>query len=122
MFAPQRVREVRRTGERFVPPADFDIAAYLAGSFGAVRGEGRHKVELWFAPRAAGRVAERVWHPSQQAERQADGGLVLRLEVTDLREVKRWVLWWGAECRVLGPEELRRAVEEELRRALGLYP
>ncbi len=110
-----------RTGEHFEQPIDFDIQTYLAGSFGTVRGAGNFNVQLRFTPSAAGRVAERVWHPTQQLKRLADGSLVLRMVVTDLREVRRWVQWWGAECRVVAPRELRREVAEELRRAADLY-
>jgi predicted DNA-binding transcriptional regulator YafY len=38
------------------------------------------------------------------------------LELSDLQEVMRWVLSWGAECEVLEPAELRTLVMEELER------
>ena len=115
VFAAQRVRSVRETGESFDRPADFRVEDYMAGSFRTVRGEGRHHVVLRFAPEFAGRVAERSWHPSQQSERTADGGLVLQFEVSDLREVKRWAMSWGAACRVMEPADLREAIFRECR-------
>jgi len=121
MFAVVRVRSARATGATFARPADFRVESYLGDSFRAVRGDGRYRVELRFAPAAAGRAAEKVWHRSQTTQRLADGSLRLRLEVSDLREVKRWVLGWGAECTVLRPAELRRMVKEELQRCLQNY-
>jgi predicted DNA-binding transcriptional regulator YafY len=44
------------------------------------------------------------------------------VRVSDFLEVKRWALSYGAACEVLEPAELRAEVEEELRRALVLYP
>jgi predicted DNA-binding transcriptional regulator YafY len=121
MFAAQRVRSARTTGETFARPADFNVEAYLGRSFRAVRGEARHPVELRFTPAAAGRAQEKVWHRSQTAEPAPGGGLVLRFEVSDLREVKRWVLSWGAECTVVGPPELRSLVRGELRNMAKCY-
>jgi predicted DNA-binding transcriptional regulator YafY len=120
-FATVRVRSVRETGETFERPADFRVEEYLAGCFRACRGEGQHRVVLRFTAAAAGRVAEKQWHISQTTERRADGSLELQLEVSDLREVLRWVLSWGAECEVVGPEELRRGVREEMAKALQFY-
>lgn len=119
VFAAQRVRAVRETGEAFDRPAGFRVEDYMGGSFRTVRGEGRHRVVLRFAPGSAGRLAERTWHPSQASERTADGGLLLRFEVSDLREVKRWVMFWGADCEVLEPEELEAIVAQECRSMLG---
>jgi predicted DNA-binding transcriptional regulator YafY len=121
MFTVLRVRALRETGEAFERPGDFQVERYLAGSFRAVRGEGHYRVVLRFTPPAAGRVAEKVWHPSQRTEWAADGGLLLRFEVTDLVEVKRWVLFWGAECQVMEPDELRAEVVEEVRRMQEVY-
>jgi len=115
IFAAQRVRSVRETGETFDRPADFQVEDYMAGSFRAVRGDGQHRVVLRFTPDFADRIAEKVWHPSQESERTADGGLILRFRVSDLREVKRWVMFWGVDCEILEPVELRESIATELR-------
>jgi predicted DNA-binding transcriptional regulator YafY len=118
MFAIQRVKLVRETGEVFTRPPDFRLDEYLKGSFRAVRGDGDHDIVLRFAPDLAPRIAERTWHPSQTLDECADGSLIVRFHVNDLREVKRWVLSWGAGCQVLEPEELRESIMTELNRML----
>jgi proteasome accessory factor B len=121
-FAPGRLRSLRETGERFDRPADFRIADYLDAGFRSVRGSGPlQRVKLHFIPEAARYVRERVWHPSQALADQPDGSLILTIEVNHLLEVKRWVLSYGAACRVLEPPELRREVEEEMRRIATGY-
>jgi predicted DNA-binding transcriptional regulator YafY len=121
MFSAVRVRSVRETGETFDPPGDFRVDHYLGDSFRSVRGEGRYPVALRFTSACAGRIAEKVWHRSQKIERNGDGSLILRLELSDLREIKRWVQFWGSECEVLEPDELPQQVREELRRTLESY-
>jgi predicted DNA-binding transcriptional regulator YafY len=121
MFSTVRVRSVRDTGETFTRPPDFRLEAYLQGSFRTVRGEGHHHVVLRFHPSAAGRVAERVWHSSQKTEPDSAGGLIVHFEVSDLREIKRWILSWGSDCEVLEPEEFRSMMASELREMLQRY-
>jgi predicted DNA-binding transcriptional regulator YafY len=119
VFALQRVRSIRETGETFDRPADFLVEDYMSGSFRTVRGGGHHRVALRFTPEAAGRIAEKVWHPSQAIEPLPDGGLILRFEVSDLREIARWAMYWGSACAILEPEELKQLVARECGAILG---
>lgn len=120
MFVPSRIRWLRETGKRFERPAEFDINNYLDSSFRVFRGNGPpQRVRLRFAASAAPYVREKVWHSTQQITPQRDGGLILTMEVSHLLEVKRWVMSWGSECRVLEPVALGEAVRLEMRKALG---
>lgn len=122
MFSPARIRSARPTGATFEPPVDFDIEDYMAGSFAVLRGEGEtHHVRLRFSGAAVRYVRERTWHPSQSIEDQLDGSLVLSLKLGHLREVERFSLSWGADCRVLGPESLRDLVAQGLALAASQY-
>jgi predicted DNA-binding transcriptional regulator YafY len=124
VFALQRVRSVRTTDETFARPPDFRLDDYMKGSFRAVRGDGDHDVVLRFAPEVAGRIAEKQWHPSQVLEPQTDGSLIVRFRLTSLVEVKRWVMYWGQECEVVEPPELRGTIDQSvsamLRRSGGI--
>jgi predicted DNA-binding transcriptional regulator YafY len=113
-FLVKRVRAARQTGETFERPVDFHIERFLKGSFRAWQGEGWYQVTLRFGPEVAGLVSEKIWHRSQTTEPCADGGLLVHFEVSDLCEVKRWVLSWGRECCVVGQEELKELVKQEL--------
>jgi predicted DNA-binding transcriptional regulator YafY len=115
MFAVQRVLSLRETGETFDRPANFRVDDFLKGSFRAMRGEGDYQVVLRFRSDVARRFAEKRWHPSQVLEPQADGSLIARMRVSSLVEIKRWVMWWGMECEVLEPRELRDLIALELR-------
>jgi len=115
MFASGRIRELRETGERCERPDEFRITDFLDVSFRKVRGKGPlQEIRLRFSPVAARYVKERTWHSTQQLHDEPDGGLVLTLRVNHLVEVKRWALSWGADCEVLGPEELREEIAIEL--------
>jgi proteasome accessory factor B len=105
----------RRRGERFVYPTSFDPTQIAGASWGIIRGP-RTRVAIRFEPRVAKFVRRRAWHPSQKLVDQADGGVVLRLEVDGTRELVSWILGWGASAEVLSPKELRQEIAEEARR------
>jgi predicted DNA-binding transcriptional regulator YafY len=120
VFAVQRVRSARETGETFERAADFRVEDYMGDSFRVVRGDGNHRVALHFRPPTAGRIAEKTWHPSQTTEPSPDGGLILKFEVSDLREVVRFVMFWGRDCRVIEPKTLVDDVLKECELLINL--
>jgi predicted DNA-binding transcriptional regulator YafY len=115
MFSTVRIRSAEPTGQRFQRPDDFDITTYLGNSFRAVRGEGDQtwNVRLQFRPEMSGRIREKIWHHTQTLEDQPDGSVIMNLQVSSLIEIRRWVLYWGADCRVLEPEELKVEVRRQ---------
>jgi predicted DNA-binding transcriptional regulator YafY len=115
MFAVQRVRSVSETGETFDRPADFRAGDHMKGSFRAMRGEGSYDVVLRFGSQAAGWIREKQWHPSQMCEEQPDGSLIVRFHVNELLNVRRWAMYWGADCEVMAPPELREQIMHEVR-------
>ena len=119
MFAVQRILSLRETGETFDRPADFRVEDYLRGSFRAVRGDGDYHVVLRFRADVARRFTEKRWHASQVLERQRDGTLIARMQLSSLVEIKRWIMWWGLDCEVLQPDELRTSIASELRGMLA---
>jgi predicted DNA-binding transcriptional regulator YafY len=77
-------------------------------------------VELEFNKPTAAWAKDRVWHPSQQLKRLSKGRMQMTLSLADSREVVGWVLSFGSGVRVVQPDSLRRAVEEEAKKILGL--
>ena len=120
-FAMSRILSARLTNESFRVPADFRIADFLGDHFGIMTEDGEYRVRVQFSREQAPYVEERTWHGGQTVERNADGTLVLSFPANSLFEVKRWVLSWGADARVLEPEVLARQVRDELAAAAGRY-
>lgn len=57
---------------------------------------------------------ERRWHPSQELEEISADQVLIRLRVSELVEVKSWVLHFGGAARVIAPDALRELVCEEI--------
>lgn len=121
MFAMHRVKAARLTEETFERPAGFKIQDYMKGAFRAVRGGKVHQVELLFISEVAARVQEKIWHPSQKLTVQKDGSVRLQVEVNSFLEIRRWILWWGKDCTVINPSELKAEIIAELGNNLAHY-
>jgi predicted DNA-binding transcriptional regulator YafY len=119
-FKLERVAAAELCDSSYVIPADFDPYAHLASAWG-VMDEVEVEVRLRFSPAAAPRVRESVWHNSQRLEDVPDGGCELTMRVGGIKEVRVWVLGWGADVEVLAPEALRDEVRSHARRMLDLY-
>lgn len=120
IFAVERIKVLNLTGESFNVPADFDFEGFMRHSFGVFRGE-PEKVSIWFDSDAADYVKEKVWHDSQQIRIQDDGSIVFRADVAVTRELKRWIMRWGAAAVVLEPESLRDEIQAEAAEMLAGY-
>jgi len=122
IFALDRMAFIQTTGRTFEIPESFSVQDFMADSFRIERGEPAD-VAIRFAPQQTPYVKGKQWHQSQSIETLDDGGLILRMRVGGLGEVKRWVLSFGAGAEALEPEELRDAVAQDveaLARAYGV--
>ena len=120
-FKLERIRGAQLTEVAFVLPEGFDPAVLLRSAWGIMYGDELVEVRLRFSPKVARRVAESIWHCSQELQGCEDGGCVLTVRVAHPLEMKPWIRGWGAEVEVLAPESLRAEVAEEMRMAAEMY-
>ncbi len=109
---------MKPTGTTFERPQKFSLEKRLRDSFGVHSGEGGHEVVIRFNARAADYVREKKWHESQQLRELKGGGVELRLKLSSLAEVERWILSWGGDAKVLKPRELADAVKTAAKRIM----
>jgi predicted DNA-binding transcriptional regulator YafY len=120
-FVPARIKAIRQTGKIFERRSAFSLKERLRGSFGVQSGHGQIDVVIRFQPRVADYIREKKWHESQQLRELRQGGVEMRLKLSSLGEIGRWVLSWGGDAVVIRPAELaesvRQAAEKVLRSA-----
>ena len=117
-FVPARIKAVRMTGGTFERSKRFSLEERLRGSFGVQSGHGEFDVVIRFHERAADYIREKKWHESQQLRELKGGGVELRMKLSSIAEVGRWVLSWGGDAVVVRPAELAQAVRQAARRVL----
>ena len=111
-FAPSRIQNLLPTGHTFSRSSRFSVEKILRDSFGVVTGQGEHDVVIRFDSYAADYIREKRWHPSQQLRELKQGGLELRLKLSSLGEIQRWILGWGGSAVPLSPPELVASVHQ----------
>ena len=115
-FVPARIRNIKHTGKTFTRSHQFSLEKRLRDSFGVHSGEGHFEVVLRFNQRVADYVREKKWHDSQELRELKDGGLELRLKLSSLAEIERWVLSWGGDAVPIKPAALVVSVRDAARR------
>ena len=117
-FVPARIKAIRPTGKTFERRQKFSLEKRLRGSFGVQSGQGEFDVVIRFNERVADYIREKKWHDSQQLRELKQGGVELRLKLSSLAEVGRWVLSWGGDAVVVRPAELAQSVRQAAQRVL----
>jgi predicted DNA-binding transcriptional regulator YafY len=117
-FSVDRILGLSLTEDRFEPQALSEDA--FAHSLGVHQGTPEH-VEIAFEPRMSRYVRDRIWHPSQEIEERPDGGLILRLTVSNDWALRSWILGFGALARVVAPAELATQILDEVERTAAQY-
>lgn len=110
----------------FQRPESFDLAQHYNRSFGVwqpdAAGPGAGpghlspdiRVVIRFAPTAARYVEEKQWRPDQKLTREPDGALLAEFRLSSTKEIKSWILSFGAAAQVLEPESLREEIRREI--------
>jgi predicted DNA-binding transcriptional regulator YafY len=62
-----------------------------------------------------------VWHPSQQVREEADGRLLLHMDVCHDWALRSWILSWGPYARVASPPSLATEIRADLQLAATRY-
>ncbi len=89
-------------------------------SFGIFQGEPRYTAEILFMSTAADLVRNQYWHKNQVMQ-EDDDGLLLKLPVSDDRELIMKILQYGPLAKVISPPELILRLQNEISNMAKLY-
>jgi predicted DNA-binding transcriptional regulator YafY len=120
-FVPARIKALRPTGRTFGRPQKFSLERRLRDSFGVQSGQGEFEVVLRFQAQVADYIREKKWHDSQQLRDLPHGGVELRMKLSGLAEVERWVLSWGGQAVALRPRQLAESVKRAAESILSAH-
>jgi predicted DNA-binding transcriptional regulator YafY len=119
-FKAVRISHVTPLGDKAAAHPGYEEKELFKRSVKIWRGE-----EVDVAIRVASDVARIAseWPlvPDQSVEDLPDGSVIIRARVSGIVETTRWVLGWGKNAEALSPSSLRKAVHQELDRALSNY-
>lgn len=122
VFKVNRISEVETQRLSFTPPAKFDAAEFLAGSFGIFQGDGpRETVRVRFSATVARFLQEKQFHTSQDLSTEPSGSILATYSLSSFEEFTSWLLSFGPHAEVLEPEALREKVIGSLAESLENY-
>lgn len=117
-----QLSDVSMTQTRYELPRGFDVEPYYGGAFGFEDHQDRVRVVVEFDDEAALEARRMRLHPEQVVQHTRDGRKArIAFMVTDLERVKRWVLGFGAQARVIEPAALAHEVAREIGKMNALY-
>lgn len=119
-FKVARIQEAMMRDEAAMAHPDLNAEEAFNGAVKAWSGS-LTAVRVRLRPEVAWLVDEYPLVAGQRVVREQDGGVVVGADVAGLVEALRWVLSWGRNAEVLEPGALRRAVVDELTKALTGY-
>jgi proteasome accessory factor C len=120
-FSVDRIEGAQELDERAEDVAEEAPKDQFASAYGIFAGKANKTAIVRFSAERARWVADERWHPQQIGQFLTDGRYELHIPYRDPRELAMDILRHGAEAEAVGPEALRKAVADELERALLRY-
>jgi predicted DNA-binding transcriptional regulator YafY len=123
-YKMDRIDDVHSTKLPAAVPEEFDLAEWLEHSFGVFRSGSTElqTIRIHFGRDVARYVQESRWHVSQKLVPQPDGSLIAEFSLPDTQEIKRWIMSFGPNAKVLEPAELVESIQQDLNQMLATYP
>ena len=123
-FQLERIEKATFSTEPFTIDSKFEEETLFQYAWGIwASNKTPEVVRLKFTgPEAIRRLQESVWHPEQEiSDLDERGHVIWQAPIAEPKEMLPWIRGWGADCKVLAPESLRRMLEREARRLAELY-
>lgn len=116
------MQNLELTEEHFTTKESFNLKAYLNKGFSMIRSEKVVEVEMVFDEYQSRWIREQLpLHVSEQREELGDGRLKIKVQVTALDGIKRFVMQHGSHVKVIAPLELQETIKSELKLMQELY-
>ena len=117
LYKLARFKRVVLSETRFMMPRGWSIDGYLRNAWEVIVNPTARptRVVVEFDAKVAGNMVETVWHPSQEIEPIAGGGIRFTATVAGFDELQPWILGYGRHARVVAPKELRERIHAEVR-------
>ncbi len=118
-FRVSRIRSLFMSDEIFIRPKNF-YDRYKKNRFHKLAGEKKIRLKLLFTGDAA-RFVKEYERSKAHLLYESDKGLVFERDTTMTPEIVKWVLGFGAEVEVLGPQELKDVIRQQVKKLSQIY-
>jgi len=120
IFRLDRIRKVTLLDKTFQMKQDFSSSEFFKDSWELYQGE-PVKVRIKFRGIGAKVIESGHHHPSEKITKLKDGSLVYEVKVSGIEEIKRWILGFGEDAKVLQPKALKEQMKLTIERMKLFY-
>ena len=123
LFRSDRIQSynvLKEPEEPIMRDETFSLERYFQNSWGLERGA-EVQVCLRFSPQVASQIKHSNYHESQEFTELADGSLEMKVTVSGLWEITRWILSFGPVVEVMEPAQLRQDIQKMVQQTQALY-
>jgi predicted DNA-binding transcriptional regulator YafY len=120
LLAVHRIQKAELQPSSFEYPLDYDFEAIYNRHFGIIKDKA-FKVIVEFTGWAANFVSERTWSPDQKIDKKDDNSIILTFTSSSEYEVIAWLLSFGDEAKLIGPDHLVKEMVDRIKGMSEVY-
>ncbi len=120
IFDINRIKDIKLTDDTFVISKNFSINNFLE-RYKNIFAHNKIKVELKFNKNVADFIKGNRWYVNEEVNELQDGEILFKVYVENLQEIKRWILGFGKNVKVMQPKELKLQLMEEISELNSIY-
>jgi predicted DNA-binding transcriptional regulator YafY len=121
IFAVECIRQAGVLNKPAKAVPESTLNKELGSAYGIFAGQPVATAILRFTARRSRWVADETWHPQQQSRWLDDGRYELCVPYSNDKELIMDILKYGADVEVMEPDDLRKAVQNQLETAADKY-
>ncbi|MCP2239404.1 helix-turn-helix transcriptional regulator [Thermoanaerobacterium thermosaccharolyticum] len=113
-FRISRIKKIKLLDKSFEISPNFDKSKYYKYTWNILKGSTKYRVQIRFVGNAARLVKEYEGYRADEIVENNDGSILFIKVVSQLDEIKRWVLGFGCEAEVISPDVFKDMVNGEI--------
>lgn len=115
-FKLMRIQDLQETDEHFVPDQNFNIREDKLNIC-----DDEYQIELKVFDPYSHTISESIWGENQEITDNGDGSVTFKAKMFGKDSIVKWILGMGSGVQVIGPENIRSKVKEEMMKAMSFY-
>jgi len=115
-----RIDEYTILDAKFEADEEFNLEQCMKNCFGIYKGK-EFNITLRISHPMSQIIKEKIWVENQRITEKEDGSIIYEARMRGLTEIKGWILSMGCSVEVIGPEELREEIREEVEKVREFY-
>jgi predicted DNA-binding transcriptional regulator YafY len=120
LLVVHRIQSIETTHQKYAFPKDYDFEKAYNQAFGVINNE-TFQAEVEFSGWSAAFVQERKWSPDQEISERSKDRIRLKFTSSSEQEVIAWVMSFGPEAVVVGPDWLREKAIKRIQKLHDRY-